>query len=421
MKKFLLLLIAVLCLLAVSASGSVTSPAKAAVTQCNDQLDNDGDGKRDYVYNGFGGSDPGCSNWDDPDETDLPQCSDTLDNDGDGKYDYYNILGGDPDCENAADNSEAGSGGTPLPQCNNNFDDDGDGLIDYYQDPSCGGSPNGSEFSAPPPPPSGAACGNGLDDDGDSKVDYPADPGCYSSADTDEGNVAQCADGVDNDADGKVDTGNVYNWNNNSYFPADDGCSAPWDDTEYQNAPAPPASANLQDVNGASGSDTDGVSNAVVIIPLPPDLPDAVTCRLVKLTRFEGNYRVTAQGLERYRNPTHVRARVIFQCNKLVSTGTMNICLQMRGFAGYSNKACFLQALSGNGMNFTFGADGWLQSTWWWDVPRLACQTPPVNGPIQDWRVNVTVTANGVLGAGPWSVSSASSVSPVNTEYCYKS
>ncbi len=93
------------------------------ITQCNNGIDDDGDGLIDL-------NDPGCSNSGDNDEgnpknpagffcsnssqcqtglvcsggtcQDLSECSDGLDNDGDGKIDFP----ADPGCVNAADDSE---------------------------------------------------------------------------------------------------------------------------------------------------------------------------------------------------------------------------------------------------------------------------------------------------------------------------
>lgn len=68
-----------------------------ATTQCNDGIDNDGDGFIDYP------EDRGCENEGDEDETDpVPQCSDGIDNDGDELIDIE-----DPECAGDPDgNSE---------------------------------------------------------------------------------------------------------------------------------------------------------------------------------------------------------------------------------------------------------------------------------------------------------------------------
>lgn len=55
----------------------------------------------------------------------VTECNDGIDNDGDGKIDFPN----DPECKSADDDSEA-------PECSNGKDDDGDGKIDRA-DPGC--------------------------------------------------------------------------------------------------------------------------------------------------------------------------------------------------------------------------------------------------------------------------------------------
>ena len=98
---------------AIQCTGSY-GPAQASVTvnvnppsggggkpQCQDGVDNDNDGWKDYP------ADPGCASANNDRETNIPlaQCSDSADNDGDGKID-----GKDPECANAYDNNE-----TPVP------------------------------------------------------------------------------------------------------------------------------------------------------------------------------------------------------------------------------------------------------------------------------------------------------------------
>jgi MYXO-CTERM domain-containing protein/uncharacterized repeat protein (TIGR01451 family) len=135
------------------------------IPQCEDGIDNDGDGLIDYP------SDPGCSSPIDNSETDVkPQCSDGIDNDGDNLIDYP----ADPGCSSPTDNTEAGP-----PACSDGVDNDGDGLIDYPADPGCTSPSDVDETSYP-------ACSDGLDNDGDGKIDYPADPGCHSSNDNSE-------------------------------------------------------------------------------------------------------------------------------------------------------------------------------------------------------------------------------------------
>ena len=72
--------------------------------QCDDGIDNDGDGLIDYP------ADPGCTSSSDDDETGggiMPQCMDSVDNDSDGLTDYP----ADPGCTGILDNDESNGGG----------------------------------------------------------------------------------------------------------------------------------------------------------------------------------------------------------------------------------------------------------------------------------------------------------------------
>jgi hypothetical protein len=60
---------------------------------------------------------------------DQPDCDDGLDDDGDGLTDYPD----DPGCSAAPDGDERG----PIYECDNGIDDDGDGLIDFPDDDGC--------------------------------------------------------------------------------------------------------------------------------------------------------------------------------------------------------------------------------------------------------------------------------------------
>ncbi|GEM_PF-4041308 len=106
----------------------------------------------------------------------IVQCNDGIDNDGDGKIDFP----ADPDCLFATDTNEA-SGAVPKPQCSDGIDNDGDGLIDFPADPECI-SPNAPSESITPAP----QCSDGIDNDGDGLIDFPADPGCVNIFDRDE-------------------------------------------------------------------------------------------------------------------------------------------------------------------------------------------------------------------------------------------
>lgn len=118
--------------------------------------------------------------------TDPPgQCQDGIDNDGDGLID-----GSDIDCMCSPANSPrpelCGCPMMPMEQnaCCDGIDNDGDGLVDL-DDPDCACSGNTTEGPLP-------QCGNCIDDDGDGLVDFdpPAgkspDPGCAHENDNDE-------------------------------------------------------------------------------------------------------------------------------------------------------------------------------------------------------------------------------------------
>ncbi|MBI4439947.1 hypothetical protein HY638_03160 [Candidatus Woesearchaeota archaeon] len=205
-------------------------------SQCQDGINNDGDSATDYP------ADFSCSSPQDDDET-LPraQCQDSLDNDGDGLTDLN-----DPGCASDQDNDESNGtsecqdgidndndGATDFPndfscsspqdddetlpraQCQDAIDNDGDGLIDFPADPGCSSNQDNNEFNLPPP-----QCSDGADNDGDGLIDMN-DPGCSSPQDDDESDgTSQCQDGVDNDGDGLIDMN-------------DPGCSSPQDNDEF--------------------------------------------------------------------------------------------------------------------------------------------------------------------------------------------
>ena len=127
--------------------------------------------------------DPSCATTT-PAEPPPPagDCQDGLDNDGDGLVDAAQ----DPDC---AHGSEAGSTASPIPatppkttapppsatanQCSDGRDNDGDGLVDRAQAPDCrtGRSESGGTRAL-------SECHDGRDNDGDGLVDAAQDPGC---------------------------------------------------------------------------------------------------------------------------------------------------------------------------------------------------------------------------------------------------
>jgi len=106
-----------------------------------------------------------------------------------------------------------------IPACSDGKDNDGDGKVDmadtgcvspldnseYIHDPRCITTGNQSEFEQ---------CRNGVDDDGDALIDR-ADPGCWTNVtnpatydpnrDNEKAATSQCQDGIDNDGDGAID------------------------------------------------------------------------------------------------------------------------------------------------------------------------------------------------------------------------
>jgi hypothetical protein len=87
-----------------------------------------------------------------------PQCDDGIDNDGDGYVDYPN----DSNCSSPSDTTELGVPPTWAPvECSDGTDNDGDGWIDG-SDGDCDGPLDTSESSSPPPP-GGCSSVSGVD------------------------------------------------------------------------------------------------------------------------------------------------------------------------------------------------------------------------------------------------------------------
>ena len=80
----------------------------------------------------------------------IAQCSDGIDNDGDGLVDYPK----DPGCGSPSDTDEYNAPPPPpKPACSDGIDNDGDGLVDYAKDPGCTSASDGNECNAPLRPP----------------------------------------------------------------------------------------------------------------------------------------------------------------------------------------------------------------------------------------------------------------------------
>jgi hypothetical protein len=135
-------------------------------------------------------SDPGCSSPQDNDEFDAKsQCQDGVDNDGDGATDMADFSCSSPD-----DNDER----NPKAQCQDGIDNDLDGKIDMA-DSGCSSAQDNDEYEGK------TQCSDGIDNDCDGAIDL-ADYSCSNVADNDESYPkSQCQDGIDNDLDGLVD------------------------------------------------------------------------------------------------------------------------------------------------------------------------------------------------------------------------
>lgn len=252
---------------------SATSVAHGQATQCNDGVDNDGDGRTDALVIGsttattptatIASGDPhaitlrvvnagyalrwdvGSMNFDQP--TAQKVCEilgynavvsfDSRHNDGRNGYTSPsdNLLFKWNPATNVFDSLNAAAAGNRWlatlvcggirPACMNARDDDGDGRIDMA-DTGCSSPTDTSELvhdpgcSSPTDTTEAEQCRDGIDNDGDGARDFPGDFSCANADDDDETNTrSQCQDGVDNDSDGLVDG-------------ADMGCSSSQDNNE---------------------------------------------------------------------------------------------------------------------------------------------------------------------------------------------
>ncbi len=120
------------------------------------------------------------------------QCDDGVDNDGDGTKDYP----ADPSCDSALDLTEDG---LVSPLCKDEVDNDGDGKTDYPNDPGCFAPQQDSEDDDCPNGPACPQCANGIDDDMNGSTDFPQDNGgCTAASDSEEytSNPIACGAGV---------------------------------------------------------------------------------------------------------------------------------------------------------------------------------------------------------------------------------
>ncbi|MBL0213704.1 MAG: hypothetical protein IPQ07_07465 [Myxococcales bacterium] len=149
-----------------------------------------------------------CGGGSNSDDQPKVQCDDGIDNDGDGMIDFPE----DPGCISASDETEDSS---PSPACSDGRDNDNDNLIDYPADPGCFAPQQDDEKDDCPNGPNCPECGNGKDDDMNGSTDYPNDSGCTSASDSTEliNNPVACGAGLvvkplptTNADDGMLDT-----------------------------------------------------------------------------------------------------------------------------------------------------------------------------------------------------------------------
>ncbi|WP_373048769.1 hypothetical protein [Vulgatibacter sp.] len=157
------------------ASGACTRPPIARAEDCDNGIDDDGDGDVDC-------EDLDCAPW-----CAREECTNGLDDDGDGFVDCADL-----DCEQTCQ----------LEICTNGIDDDGNGKIDC-DDPDCFWECRET-----------FACADYADEDGDGLIDCD-DPDCciIDWEDVCKGKRAcserLCFDGIDNDGDGATDCADV--------------------------------------------------------------------------------------------------------------------------------------------------------------------------------------------------------------------
>lgn len=172
---------------------------RANTEDCDDGVDNDGDGLTDCADDYCAGQTGGDGAICEPDKETI--CGDGGDNDGDGFV----------DCSDSNCDGLPGPGGqiceySGETQCSDGSDNDNDGDIDC-QDFDCDGI-DGCEFD------SELTCGDGKDNDADGLIDC-ADPSCNGRVTGQNGEVCEygselnCYDGKDNDADGNADCQDV--------------------------------------------------------------------------------------------------------------------------------------------------------------------------------------------------------------------
>jgi len=142
--------------------------------------------------------DPGCQSVTATSELSNNECNDGVDNDGDGRTDFRADMLGDMGCTDSLDGSERGS-----TACDNGADDDGDGRTDYninpsLSDPVAGPTDNDERGTL--------ACDNAWTTTATAAATSSRtarDPGCTSPSDAGEREAGlPCDNGTDDDNDG---------------------------------------------------------------------------------------------------------------------------------------------------------------------------------------------------------------------------
>lgn len=202
--------------------GSGYDPGETTASLCQDELDNDGDGKTDC-------DDDDCQGFvfcDPSGENSVVECRDGEDNDGDGTTDCDDtgcmqltfcippVEETSSACQDGEDNDEDGltdceddgcrgfvfclPGEYDSAACQDEADNDADGLTDC-DDPDCGGFVFCMRVEN-----DAASCADGVDNDGDGRADC-ADTDCQGFVFCHESDAVACQDGADNDGDGLTD------------------------------------------------------------------------------------------------------------------------------------------------------------------------------------------------------------------------
>ena len=132
-------------------SATDTTEFTPPVTECNDGIDNDGNGKADFSGANGLPADSGCFSALDkieaapstpppPPPPPAALCNDDIDNDLDGTKDFPNDVG----CSSLTDNTE-------MNQCWDGVDNDGDGSADFGNDIGCSNAFDNDETNSPIP------------------------------------------------------------------------------------------------------------------------------------------------------------------------------------------------------------------------------------------------------------------------------